>query len=267
VHIVTETPSEALELATQYVLQNGDVISPRGMNTRELLNVTIEVEKPWNIPVNMENRKFNHKIGAREALQLVGQVTDPEAMIDAASVFESFTDSGILHGSYGPRLHGNLSKLVDQLKKDNSSRQAVLTIFDSNKDLNADVRDVPCTLSLQYFIRDDKLVARTNMRSNDVFLGLPYDFTQFIALQGAIAKAMDVEMGRYVHSVGSMHIYEKHEIEAGRISSFFNGSFKNYEPMWTGKDIGDISRTARLILKGHVPEETTPFEKFLAGRK
>jgi thymidylate synthase len=175
-------------------------------------------------------------------------------------------DNGILHGAYGPRIHGNLNKVVDQLKKDYSTRQAVLTIFDSNKDLNVDVKDVPCTLNLQYFIRDNKLIARTNMRSNDVFLGLPYDLTQFIALQGAIAKALDIEMGQYVHVVGSMHIYDEHIPQAQWIKAYFNGSFKDYEPMWTGNSIGEISHTARSILKGNVPERLTRFERFLAGK-
>jgi len=227
-HIITENPSEALELATQYVIEHGEAISPRGMVTRELLNVTLQVEKPWNIPVSMENRKLNHNIG--------------------------------------PRIHGNLNKLVDQLKKDYSTRQAVLTIFDSNKDLNVDVKDVPCTLNLQYFIRDNKLIARTNMRSNDVFLGLPYDLTQFIALQGAIAKALDIEMGQYVHVVGSLHIYDEHIPQAQWIKAYFNGSFKDYEPMWTGNSIGEISHTARSILKGNIPDQLTRFERFLAGK-
>ena len=266
-HIITENPSEALELATQYVIQNGDEISPRGMATKELLNATIQIEKPWNIPVNMENRKLNHKIGINEALQLVGQVTDPEVMSDTSSVFNRFLDGGIFHGAYGPRIHGNLTTVVEQLKKDNSTRQAILTIFNSDKDLGVDVKDVPCTLNLQYFIRNNKLTARTNMRSNDVFLGLPYDLTQFIALQGAIAKALDIEMGPYVHVVGSLHIYDQHISEAQWIKAAFNGSFKDYEPMWSGSTIGEISSTARSILKGKTPIKMTNFERFLVGSK
>jgi thymidylate synthase len=264
-HVVTENPSEALELATQYVLQHGEVVAPRQMVTKELLNVTIEVQKPWNIPIFMENRKFNHKIGAREALQLVGQVTDPEAMVDAASVFTKFMDGGVFHGAYGPRLHGNLNKVVELLKRDWSTRQAVLTIFDSNKDLNAPVKDVPCTLSLQFFIRNEKLLLRTSMRSNDVFLGLPYDLMQFIALQGAVAKALDLEMGSYSHSVGSLHLYEEHSLDAQLIKAYYNGSYKIYEPLWSGNTIDEISRDARLILKGHAPANPTKFEQFLVS--
>lgn len=264
-HIVTENPAEAIELATQYVLEQGQVVAPRGMATKELLNVTIEIQSPWNIPIYMENRKFNHRIGAREALQLVGQVTDPEAMLDAAGVFGKFMDGGILHGAYGPRIHGNLSKVVDLLKKDWSSRQAVLTIFSSDKDLGIATKDVPCTLSLQFFVRNKKLLARTNMRSNDVFLGMPYDFTQFIALQGAVAKALDLEMGTYTHCVGSLHLYEQHSLDAQLIKAHLNGSYKEYEPLWSGDTIDEISQTARMILKGLVHPNLTRFEQFLAS--
>jgi thymidylate synthase len=265
-HIITENPSEALELATQYVIEHGDAIAPRNMVTLELLNVTLQVQKPWNLPLYIENRKLNQNIGIKEALQLVGQITDPESILETTSVFGRFMDDNILYGSYGPRIHGNLGKLVNQLKKDYSTRQAVLTIFDSDKDLNADVKDVPCTLTLQYFIRDNRLLARTSMRSNDVFLGLPYDLTQFIALQGAIAKALDVEMGSYTHTVGSMHIYEEHIPQAQWIKSYFNGSYRDYEPMWSGKTIGEISQSARNMLKGKFPENMTQFERFLAGK-
>lgn len=263
--IHTATPSEALELATQYVIEHGDAIAPRQQVTKELLNVTLQIEQPWHIPVKMENRKFNHRIGALECLQLVGQTSDPEIMSETAKVFDNFMDHNILHGAYGPRLYGNLHKIIEQLKKDYSSRQAVLTIFDSNKDLNASVKDVPCTLSLQYFIRDDKLIARTSMRSNDVFLGLPYDLTQFIGLQGAIAKALDIEMGSYAHSVGSMHIYEQHINEAQWIKTYLNGGYLPYEPMWSGKSIGEISRNARSILHGYQLINPTKFEQYLIG--
>ena len=262
-YIVTETPSQALELATLFVVNQGKPISPRGMTTYEVLNGNIEILKPWNIPLNMLNRQFNQRIGAREALQLVGQTTDPEIMSETTKIFNNFMDEGILHGAYGPRIHGNLNKLVNQLKKDPSTRQAILTIYDSNKDLNVDVKDVPCTLTLQYFIRDNKLLARTSMRSNDVFLGMPYDFVQFIALQGAIAKALDLEMGTYSHTVGSMHIYEKHMQESEFIEADDDEESQFYVPLWSGSSIGSISSTARSILKGDLPDRPTAFERFL----
>ena len=46
----------------------------------------------------------------------------------------------------------------------------------------------------------------------------------------------------------------------------FNGSFKDYEPMWSGNSIGEISHTARSILKGNIPDTLTRFERFLSGK-
>jgi thymidylate synthase len=263
-YIVTETPSQALECATNYVLNQGKEISPRGMKTFEVLNATLEITKPWHIPLDLENRQLNQSIGAMEALQLVGQISVPELMVDTSKVFKNFLDDGIFHGAYGPRLYGNLAKVVHQLKKDDSSRQAVLTIFDSHKDLNVVSKDIPCTLTLQYFIRDNKLLARTSMRSNDLYLGMPYDFVQFIALQGAIAKALGIEMGTYAHTVGSLHIYEQHMREAEFIKATRITEMP-YKPMWSGETIEEISSDARMILGGAISSRATKFEMFLAG--
>lgn len=263
-YLITETPSQALECATNYVLNQGKEISPRGMKTFEVLNANIEITKPWHIPLTLENRTLNQNIGAMEALQLVGQISVPELMVNTSKVFRNFMDDGTFHGAYGPRIHGNLRKVVDQLKKDDSSRQAVLTVFNSDKDLNVDVKDVPCTLTLQYFIRDEKLLARTSMRSNDLYLGMPYDFVQFIALQGAIAQALDIPMGTYSHTVGSLHIYEQHMREAEFIKAS-RAIETPYQPLWSGDSIEEISSDARLILGGGMSTAASRFERFLGN--
>lgn len=263
--IVTETPSQALELASNLLITKGELSSPREIKTLEILNASIEITKPWNIPLHLLNRKLNQEIGAKETLQLVGQTSDPEAMVNISKTFVQFTDGGIFHGSYGNRVYGNLTKLVALLQKDSFTRQAVLTIFDSNKDLNADVKDVPCTLSLQYFVRDNKLIARTSMRSNDVYLGMPYDFVQFIGLQGAIAKSLGIEMGSYFHTVGSLHLYEKHLPEAKLILANPDYYQEQYSPLWSDSNIEQISSLARKILKGEILNNLTDFEKFLGA--
>lgn len=258
-HIVAKTPSQAVQLATETIRYTGTWTSPRGMRTMEILNATIQIVEPWHLPLRLDNRSLNHKIGVLEALQLVGQTSVPELMLKATTNFSSYMDHGVFHGAYGVRVHGNLAKVVQQLQKDESSRQAVVTIFDSHRDLMVDVRDVPCTLSLQFFLRDDKLLMRTVMRSNDVFLGMPYDFTQFIALQGAIAAALDVEMGMYTHTVGSLHLYESHLDKAAGIKASPHAS-RYYTPLWSGRSMEEISFAARELMGGGIVPDPTDFE-------
>ena len=80
-------------------------------------------------------------------------------------------------------------------------------------------KDTPCTMYLQFFIRPDKdgndrLLLITNMRSNDVFFGVPYDVSFFSMLQEytlIYLKSMypDLKLGPYTHRIGSLHMYKK----------------------------------------------------------
>lgn len=47
------------------------------------------------------------------------------------------------------------------------------------------------------------------MRSNDVYLGLPYNLVQFSALQEIVAGWLGIEVGSYHHFTDSLHVYEK----------------------------------------------------------
>ena len=63
-----------------------------------------------------------------------------------------------------------------------------LQIFDAKDLLNFQHKDIPCTVSLQFLIRENKLHLFVNMRSNDVFLGLPHDIFCFTMIQEIIAN-------------------------------------------------------------------------------
>ena len=248
-YIKLDTPSEVVEVAIGTCINYGSPTTPRGQSTLEVNNVTFEIQRPWLMPFNVKYRDMKPFIGAVEALQLVGMTTAPELVVSGSKVFGNYLDGGIFHGAYGPRIYGRLQPLVDLLKSDPDSRQAVLTIFDSRQDLGANVKDVPCTLALQFFVRDDKLCMRTTMRSNDVWLGLPYDLVQFTALQGAIAAALGIEMGWYAHSVGSLHLYARDMEQAEQIQASYDQNW-DYEPLWSRDTIELISGTARGILYG-----------------
>lgn len=258
------TPAQVVLSAANIVNHLGDESSPREQKTREICNMTFVISEPWQIPLNgIAGRNLRDYIGASEALQLVGQTTDPEQMVNNVSTFRNYTDGGLFHGAYGIRIYGKLKLIIDLLKQDMYSRQAVLTMYNSTQDLGVVTRDVPCTLSIQFLIRDNKLCARTTMRSNDVWLGLPYDLIQFCALQAAVAKALNLEMGWYSHSVGSLHLYEQHFDNVKDLSWRFEPVSKPYKPLWSAGTIEQISRDARTILKGDSLVQPTDFEEWL----
>lgn len=126
----------------------------------------------------------------------------------------------IAEGAYGHRIDqaGGLKSIVEILRHDPFSRQAVMPIW-ATRDVFAarrvamreagHSRDVPCTMCLQFIQRDGLLHCITTMRSNDLWLGLPYDVWCFTSIQKIVAWMLGIKTGIYVHNVGSMHLYKK----------------------------------------------------------
>lgn len=148
------------------------------------------------------------------------------------SHYDEYSDDGkTLHGAYGPRLLYKLDNGVSQLqtvikllKNKNTTRRAVIQIFDKH-DTVKKTHDLPCTCTLQFLIRHDRLHMITNMRSNDAYKGLPHDVFAFTMIQELVARSVDKEVGTYKHMVGSLHLYNN---DRNKARQFLNeGWFSN----------------------------------------
>jgi thymidylate synthase len=124
------------------------------------------------------------------------------------------SDDGLtVHGGYGPRLfamggqYNQIENVIALLKTRPSTRRAVIQLFDAG-DIAAPYKEIPCTCTLQFMVRDKRLQMLTHMRSNDAFIGLPHDVFAFTMLQEIIARSIGSEIGPYKHAVGSLHLYE-----------------------------------------------------------
>ena len=222
--VVGKTGSEAYIALMRRVLNEGEPISPRGQLTFELMNVTVQVASLTEAHVLNTVRRVNTKILATEYVHLLGGLSSLE-QLDRASGgrFSQFANDGRLLGAYGPRIRHQLPRVVDLLRRDPDTRQAILTIW-NGQEHGAESRDVPCTTTLQFLLRDDRLHVRATMRSNDVVLGIPYDWWMFSRLGLSVASALNVEPGSYTHTVGSMHLYDRdlgiaNDVEAAGVLS------------------------------------------------
>lgn len=195
----------------QHVLRYGKEVSPRGMKTREIEDAVVRIDDVYNtLPLGI-GRGTVPGIGAVEACQLLSGLSTPDLVIAIGPQFKNYAeDNGLFHGAYGLRTQDQYEPIVERLKADPDSRQAVVTIWDPKLDLLPQKRDYPCTILHQFRIRDNKLNMSVYMRSNDVWLGAAYDFFQFTRVQIAMASVLGIKPGRYTHHVGSLHIYEQH---------------------------------------------------------
>lgn len=193
----------------QYVKDHGKRRSPRGLATLDIGPTTIVLhDTKFAVPTDI-GRKLNLKIGAAETVQLLAGVSDATQLSRASNGrFMQFTNDGLLKGAYGPRTFGQIPGVLAKLSHDSDSRQGWLNIWRENE-LEDTSKDVPCTLMLGFAVEDGKLNMTTVMRSNDLWLGVPYDFMMFTRVQAAMAWALGVGIGKYTHTAMSLHVYER----------------------------------------------------------
>jgi thymidylate synthase len=249
-----------------HVLKHGEPAAPRGINTLEIENATIHFHNAVDaLPLSV-NRGTVPGIGAVEACQLLSGTSFPKLVIDIGPQFANYTeDDGMFHGSYGTRTKGQYDVMVDRLKKDPDTRQAVVTIWNPERDMLEKKRDYPCTILHQFRVRRNRLNMSVYMRSNDVWLGAAYDFFQFTRVQIAIASILGIEPGSYSHHVGSLHIYEENYDAAAALRKTNNIA---EVPSITGRTWREVESSALIALQatsdGKLLNRLSPNERWYA---
>jgi thymidylate synthase len=238
--------------------REGRGVGPRGRGTLELTGYSLRVEYP-NVPFDLIGRGMRPQIAAIESLGLIGGIpTDRLAYNHSRSLYD-FAEDGRFYGSYGVRTRNQLRHVLKKLRDDRSTRQAVMTIYNGDQDAGVATTDLPCTVAIQFLIRDDVLTTIVTMRSNDVWLGMPYDLFQFGALHQTVAQLTNSYVGPYIHQVGSMHLYDNNRDAVSRIPTG-----KPLTRVSTVEDLWDIDDLEYITLfcQGEF-EPNTPFEKYL----
>jgi len=68
----------------------------------------------------------------------------------------------------------------------------------------------PCHVLYQFYVANNKLSASLYIRSNDLFLGNPYNTASLAFLTHMLAQQCDLDVGEIVLSIGDAHIYSNH---------------------------------------------------------
>lgn len=231
------------------VLRTGRWRSPRGQRTLDAGVTTIRVANPHSaLPVG-QGRNLNPAIGAAEALQLIGGFSSPSLMRSISANFESFIDAnGRFHGAYGTRVKEQVPCAIVKLRRDESTRQAVVTLWDPFLDNIPGHLDYPCTVGFNIALTDDDaLTMNVIMRSSDAWLGIPYDIFQFTQLQLTVAHALQLHAGEFTLTTWSLHLYERDIDAVERFTGPTAGpqDWIAYQPRGVGR-FGD-SFTERML--------------------
>lgn len=212
------------------LLEYGVETQPRGEKVKEIINYSIVIENPRNRVVTFADRKTSLKYLLGEWIWYLSGSPNVQDINMYSKFWEAIAkEDGTVNSNYGTRIFGHSklypfnqwNKAKELLKSDKDSRQAIIRINHAD-DYTYSNKDVPCTLTLQFFIRKNKLHLIVNMRSNDIWRGYCNDQFQFTMLQELMMLELrefypELELGKYYHNAASMHIYEMHFEAAKKI--------------------------------------------------
>ena len=187
-------------------------LSRDGSVVGEYLDAVFCVEDPTRNIVTSKIRNMPMRYAVGELAWYLSGSNKVKDIAQYSKKWTEISDDGETNNSaYGYRIFEKFG--FDQweyvkglMRRDPNTRQAVIHIKDAS---NTPTKDTPCTVYLQFFLRGNKLNLSVHMRSNDIWMGVPYDMFSFCFLQVKMAMELGVEVGSYTHYAGSLHMYQR----------------------------------------------------------
>ena len=123
---------------------------------------------------------------------------------------EWMQEDGTIGKAYGYQLakYKQVDNLIKTIKEDPTSRRMITTLWNI-EDL-PEMALQPCAFQTLWNINKGKLNCMLTIRSNDWFLGNPFNVAQYAALVHMIAQVTNYKPGRLTVCINDAHIYENH---------------------------------------------------------
>lgn len=250
--------------ALRSVLNEGGAAAPRRISTIELFPAILALSNPRRRCLTIPRRRWSLPLAIGEFCWHVSGSREISFLEYYSSRWKDFVDPELtVSGScYGYRIfkkpRGDESQWESVrrlLSVDPASRRAVLTLLEPLGDRGVTSKDIACATSMQFLVRENKLHSIVYMRSNDAFLGLPYDVFLFTMVQELLACEVGVDLGSYYHCVGSIHLYERN-VQAAE-SMLRDPSIHELEmpPLSHREELGAFLKTERAFRLGRKSAE------------
>lgn len=223
--IIANTADELFDKTLEELLKQ-DTDDVHGI-AHEIINAHLVLTDPTRNTMCNSKRKMPIRYAIGELLWYLSTNRSAKSIAPFSKFWQNIADeNGNVNSNYGYCIHKKFDidqwEVVKQLLlKNEASRQAVIHIKEPRNLIEYPTKDVNCTLTLQFLIRNNKLDLIVNMRSNDIWLGLPYDLFNFTCMQIRMAMELKVDIGTYYHNVGSLHMYaaDVEKVEANCVNN------------------------------------------------
>ena len=200
-----------------HISDKGDLSQPRELKVKEAV-LTDFVIDPSQPIANFPQREFNWKYLAGEMAWYLKQDRDVNYIGAFSNFWSHITnpESNEINSNYGSLVFNakQFGWVIDSLVADKNSRQAIM-FFNQPKFQFEGNKDFVCTMYANFFIRNNMLNMKVQIRSNDIFYGLTFDAPFFSFLQQSVYLKLketypELKLGLYYHYADNLHFYERH---------------------------------------------------------
>ena len=99
--------------------------------------------------------------------------------------------------------------IINTIKKDPFSRRLILNGW--NPCVLDKVALPPCHMMCQFYVSSNmELSCKLYLRSNDLFLGAPFNIASYSLLTHILADICNLKIGKLIYTIGDAHIYHNH---------------------------------------------------------
>jgi thymidylate synthase len=216
--------NQALPVLLSDLLEVGEETGSRNGRVKELLNTQVVLKHPGRREILVPNRGANVYAQIAETMWVLAGRNDVEWLSAYLPRAKDYSDDGeTWRAGYGTRIRDRdgfdqLSWVVDLLRKDPLTRQAVIQIWDLSDTSEDVLKDRACNTQLQFQSRLGRLHLTVTVRSNDVMWGWSgINAFEWSTFQEIVASLLGLQMGDLVFNIANLHLYEIHWAKARKI--------------------------------------------------
>jgi len=204
----------------KYTLEHGKSKDTRGIHgIKSIFGYQMKFDLRRGFPI-LTTKKMPLKIMIYELLWFISGQTNIKYLQDhGIHYWDGFADKdGELGPVYGsqwrkwPDYNGGyidqLANVIEEIKTMPNSKAMIVTAW--NPAQIKQMRLPPCHSFFQFNVTKDKLKMELYQRSSDIFLGLPFNITQYALLLMMVAQVTGLEARELIVSIGDGHIYKNH---------------------------------------------------------
>ncbi|MBD3329891.1 thymidylate synthase [Candidatus Dojkabacteria bacterium] len=102
-----------------------------------------------------------------------------------------------------------IKRAIKMIKEDPYSKAIIVSAWNAAQ--IDEMRLPPCHTFFQFYVRKDELSMLMYQRAGDVFIGVPFNISEYALLLSMVAHVTNKKPKEFVHVIGDAHIYKNHK--------------------------------------------------------